>query len=271
MKHLILSYLLLIASCDANLGRPPVSDMDTMEDVEVDVTMDMDLPPGLGDPCEGPAQCGQDAMCVGTSEGLFICMALCSEAYQICPTGGVCLTLAGRPESVCYTGGNTASGKSCLTNVDCMAGMLCIGAQDQFFCVDACDNATSCGGASYCSTLTSGASVCVRKVGQICESNSDCTPGLMCTSEEEGFLEAVNPGFCTVSSCDAGCPELSMCLTFPNAPESTCVSECETDSDCRFIRGWRCRDKEACASLPDPAMCQTTLGQRSACFPPEIP
>lgn len=67
---------------------------------------------------------------------------------------------------------------------------------------------------------------CAAKVGDKCETNTDCGVELSCDLSQPD-------GYCTASPCQANeCPEEAACITF-NDQSTFCMARCDDDSDCR--------------------------------------
>ena len=263
---LILSGLM---ACSQDLGVSPTVDMELDQEVEVDLPPDMKVVKQPGETCFGPSECGSN-LCIGTGAGQFECMITCETTYEICENGSVCLPLSGRPESICYTGGLVPKGGSCQTNVNCITGHLCIGAETTFYCVSSCANDEDCHSGSSCLQLVSGASVCASEIGKICDTGTDCAPGLGCTTDDVDVADAFYPGICTHLDCDT-CPSDGACILLDGAIKPVCLPGCADDSDCRFIRGWRCRERDFCGVTPDVEACVSSIEGKSVCVPPEVP
>ena len=67
---------------------------------------------------------------------------------------------------------------------------------------------------------------CAAKVGDPCETSTDCGRDLQCDLSQ-------TDGYCTVTPCLVNeCPDEAVCVTFPDN-QPYCVARCEADGDCR--------------------------------------
>ncbi len=259
-------FVLLFGGCsDVPMATTPDMGIDTAADVAV--FEDMSTLSQVGEVCNGPRDCVDEALCVGAKAGGFLCMAECDARYSVCDAG-VCLALTPRPESICYIGGTVAVGQDCSTNLDCVAGSLCIGTADTFLCTTACDDSHGCRSDQHCRLLDTGASICSKNVGEVCSSGVACAdPELICTADiSSDYSDVFGLDVCTLTGC-TDCPDGSTCLEVPDVPDTMCVGNCETDADCLFAVGWACTGLEACAGFADPVACRLTLGSQRVCLP----
>jgi len=255
-------------ACSQDLGVSPDIDLGSDQQLDNDASKDMPQRKEPGEACFGPSECGSN-LCIGSGSG-FECMVTCESSYALCEGGSVCLPLNGRPESICYTGGRVPKGGPCQTNIDCLSGHLCIGAETAFYCTAACMEPEDCPSGSTCLKLASGAAVCARNLGKICDTGAECEEDLICTTDDVDFAAAFYPGICTTPECD-GCPIDSACVLLAGAARPVCLPGCVDDSDCRFIRGWRCRGHELCAGTPEEGACEVGIANKTICVPPEVP
>jgi len=266
-KIALLCFAIFSGACsDTPMSTVPDMGVDLSEDMAV--TEDMSQLSQVGEVCNGPRDCVENALCVGVQSGGFRCMAECGTKYSLCDEG-VCLPLTPRPESICYIGGTAEVGESCVTNLDCSPGNLCIGTGDNFLCTDACDAEHPCGSDQHCRLLDTGASICSKNVGEVCDSGIPCAdPSLVCTADVSiEYRDFLGLDVCTWTACTT-CPDGALCLGLSNAPDTMCLGTCETDADCQFAVGWTCRGLETCSGFADPEACRLTLGSQSVCVPP---
>ncbi len=99
---------------------------------------------------------------------------------------------------------------------------------------DDCDPDNLNGCTTSCTTQTGA-------VGDPCDTNENCNPGLTCTSD------GLPGGYCTKTNCAMGpsCPSGSVCKTgldFGQTNLSICVELCNDDTDCRWAEGYECKD-----------------------------
>ena len=67
---------------------------------------------------------------------------------------------------------------------------------------------------------------CAAKVGDACETNTECGIELSCDLSQPD-------GYCTASPCQPNeCPDESACIAFPDR-SAFCMLRCEEDDDCR--------------------------------------
>lgn len=266
VKHAIFTVqaLLWLGCADTPVGTPPDAGSDAASDTAPD--FDASALSKVGEACEGPRDCVQGALCVGASSGGFTCMAECTTPYELC-NSGVCLPLTPRPESICYIGGNQPEGANCLTNLDCLAGLLCVGASDEFRCANACDTPDDCASGEFCKVLDTGAAVCATFVGEICSDDNPCeNDELACTSTDVAWAAVLPASICTSLGCEK-CDDASICMTLDGAPDDLCLPRCTTDADCRFTQGFRCQDAGYCAGAQDPTACREVIGDAKLCLP----
>lgn len=251
------------SACTENLGAPAGTDMETSHDLGEDMSEVEDHQRQIGESCAGPEDCIEGALCIGDSNQDYRCMPICDEPYSLCADASVCLALAGRPEAVCYLGGSLEVTSPCRSNLECVSGSLCIGGSEEFYCLNACDATPMCETGKSCNALSTGARICSTNLGSLCADTSECPDSLECSVEVEG-LEALFPGVCT-SRCP--CDDSGVCLQLPQTGAESCYPECKTDSDCRYLSGWRCQDSGACDGFDDPDECAMRVGQRRVCLP----
>jgi hypothetical protein len=74
---------------------------------------------------------------------------------------------------------------------------------------------------------------CAAKVGDACETSTDCGTQLSCETSQ-------TDGYCTITPCEVnGCPDEAVCIVFPD--DSTfCMARCDAAADCRD--GYVCVD-----------------------------
>ncbi len=133
MRRLTVLELLLlstVAACSARsngFGDPPdVSDAGAdAADVRASDMADMpvDDPSEVGEECRGPRDCVEDALCIGTADDRFVCMAKCTDTYSICDDGSVCLPVMTQSAAICYIGGSAEKEAACASNLDCATGL----------------------------------------------------------------------------------------------------------------------------------------------------
>ena len=194
-------------------------------------------------------------------------MARCATPYALCADGSVCLPVTAQEGSICYRGGATPSEQACENNLDCAPGLLCFGADAQFFCRAACEeSAATCGDGEYCSRVDSGAGLCRAEVGAPCP-GAPCGADLLCSLDDADIAPLFPRGLCTRTCAEPdGCPANAACARFADASVSVCVATCDHDSDCRFNAGYRCLDDAACAASSDVGACEAFFAGRRLCL-----
>lgn len=119
-------------------------------------------PLDLGAECSDSDDCMAGMSCFYTDATMMtsVCMADCDDAtVRICEGGEVCIpaTLMGVPreEGVCFLGGATAVGGSCVDTFDCTRGALCVSVGDARTCFRACstDDPSRCLSTETCEPL----------------------------------------------------------------------------------------------------------------------
>lgn len=262
----------VLAACSArsnNFGDPPdASDMgtDTAEDMPSDAAGDMSQPRAIGEECRGPRDCVQEALCIGTDDERFVCMAKCDQTYSICDDGSICLPVMTQNAAICYTGGTRPALSECGSNLDCAPGQLCFGAAADFYCRQACAT-DECDDADYCLELSTGAGLCRSKIGAPCLQTA-CPDGLDCTVNDPELDGMFPSGYCTVFDCtgDADCGAGAVCREVPGTTDRTaCYATCEHRSDCRFNGRYDCLDISSCSDAADPEACEALFGDDSIC------
>lgn len=267
-----LGVCLLAVACSArsnNFGNPTDAgggDADTSPDVP-DAKPDASPRQQIGEPCDGPDSCVEEALCIGTAEGEFVCMAKCTVNYDLCMDGSVCLPVMTQDASICYLGGGFAEKEACNSNLDCAPGLLCFGTSGQFFCRQACDEGLgACASDDYCLRLSTGAGLCRDTVGAPCP-GAPCATGLGCSLDDPDISSLFPGGYCTKDcGSDADCPGDSVCRKFPSVAKSICVGSCSHPSDCRFNAGYDCYDATSCSDSADPTACETFFGGHRLCL-----
>lgn len=138
-------------------------------------------PRGPGAPCETTSQCQAGFEC-NVAEGHICCEDL------VCPTGSSC-RVPGH-EGFCFnlptpTPTKLPNGDPCVTGPPCQSGN-CV---NQVCCADA-----SCPGSSRCDIRgTRGRCAPPLPEGSVCDTNSDCAPGLLCLVDEFGVRRCTIP------------------------------------------------------------------------------
>lgn len=257
------------ASVDAGADGGDTSSSDAGDDVG-----DATAKRQLGEACFGPQDCVEGASCIGTGEqDQFVCMKNCSQAGRICEDGSVCTSRLAGADPICFTAGTTPKGEHCETNLDCEPGTLCVGSNEEYYCLLACHelDADVCPESTYCATISeSGKGLCRSRVGAECADSSECTDALTCSEElGEEFVGLLPSGYCTDSECtsDSDCPTDSVCRTFPGTSTPVCVTTCGTDGDCRFNQDYRCLRDGYCDEVSNPEGCEAFRDGEDVCFP----
>jgi hypothetical protein len=278
MRRLTVLELLLlstVAACSARsngFGDPPdVSDAGAdAADVRPSDMADMpvDDPSEVGEECRGPRDCVEDALCIGTADDRFVCMAKCTDTYSICDDGSVCLPVMTQSAAICYIGGSAEKEAACASNLDCATGLLCFGSGAEFYCREACTG-DECAEGDYCLELSTGAGLCRSAIGAPCLEEA-CPEELDCTVNDGEFDPLFPSGYCTVFDCtnDAECGPGAVCREVPGATDRTaCYATCDHRSDCRFNGSYGCLDASVCAGSSDTEACEALFADESLCAP----
>jgi len=266
---------MFVTGCSAGNGPGTPTDAGTdtsSTDVASDAPADAETKKPVGAACHGRTDCVEGARCIGDDDGTFQCMAECSDPYEICGDGSVCLPVSDGSAGICYIGGSRQDQEPCTNNLGCAPGLLCFGASGEHYCRNACHaTAETCGPDTYCRTLSTGAGLCRPTIGEPCATDTDCAgTGLSCTAGMAALDAFLPGGYCTVIGCasDADCPSVAVCRTLPGAPQAICLLTCDHDSDCRFTTSYRCLEASDCASWSDPQACRDTFGASHLCAVP---
>jgi hypothetical protein len=156
----------------------------------------------IGAACIGNGDCESTLFC-STDDPGGQCLKGCTVASD-CPAGSVCTD-----EGKCY--------KSCMVAADCT--------RSAYECVDA--NQIDGGPTATCDVALSPDA---GNIGDGCTVNSECTPGLFCSTDDPR-------GQC-LSTCSltTACPAGSVCTD-----ESKCYKSCTVPGDCTRL-GYACID-----------------------------
>jgi hypothetical protein len=92
-------------------------------------------------------------------------------------------------------------------------------------------------------------------IGASCAMDSECGhgPGSCLTGQSAWWNEAWQSGYCTMADCSTDqnpCPNNGVCVSYDEQMNTTCLSNCGTDNDCRS--GYFCHEVGGC--LPGPSM-----------------
>jgi len=267
---------LLVGSCDLEESSAPTrdaaSDRDSAPNPE-DGT-DSDDPAAIGSPCDGPGECVEGARCIGNANGVFSCMRTCDEPWARCEDGSLC-TPVDSGERVCYTGGASAAGTTCQSNLQCDDGLLCVSVDgNDFYCLPGCHlQLGGCSSEEFCRPLADPRGYCRDRVGSRCgQTGRSCPEGLECSSMlEPAVAEAFPNGYCTRScSGDRDCPSGAECRSLPEADTDVCLSTCDFDAECRLTSSYTCLESDDCASEVDSSGCEELRDGESLCVPPQL-
>ncbi len=278
---MLAALLIGLAGCFGDEDPPTTGDdagVDATNTVPSDtgdaISDDADRRREVGESCFGPQDCVDGASCIGTGgEDQYICMSNCSEPGRICEDGSVCTPRLNPADPICFTGGDTATGERCQTNLDCEPGTLCFGSDSDHYCLPACHELDPgvCPDGTSCELLSSsGKGLCRSRVGATCDTGTDCAEALSCSEELGGEFSGLLPGgYCTQSGCasDSECPENSRCRTFPGTSTPVCVATCASDGDCRFNQDYRCLRDGYCDDVGNPEGCEDFRVGEDICFP----
>lgn len=229
----------------------------------------------FGQLCEKDDDC-QTGICTrfNVTDRQGYCGVTCS-ASKPCPGDAQCVFQVGQYQLcgwTCAAGGACPSGMNCIpyaNNMFCGAGQGGSGAtcgNNKVETGEACDgtdlNNKTCasfgytGGNLKCkNNCTPDFSFCTggagkKKHGELCQSDTDCDPGLTCIRVKSTSSQ----GYCA-SSCVQG---VNSCPASP--PDADCILQTGQGSFC----GWRCDDGSPCPS----SLSCINLGSGSVCGPP---
>ena len=115
----------------------------------------------VGDVCERGSDCLAGLGCYERSGRTPACMQRCAPAeMRVCDDGSVC-TATTDGSGVCYLGGTLPLGEACAETVDCVVGAVCVEADGEARCRQACDlTMPSCVAGTACQALSNGAGYC---------------------------------------------------------------------------------------------------------------
>jgi hypothetical protein len=181
-----------------------------------------------------------------------------------CSDGNVCTDDSCDPDVGCVHQDNkaTCDDKDACTTADVCSLGKCVGAlpvscDDGNPCTDdSCDpaagcvhllNAAGCDDGDPCTTgdactlgKCAGTPVPACGIGQPCQSDFDCLPGIVCEEKMPG-------GYCLKENCNAtGCPAGSSCVFEPLLVNYVCLRDCAVVGDCRAQLGYQCLPDQVC-------------------------
>ena len=117
----------------------------------------------VAEPCLTSEECVDGAVCFDSPGDVALCMETCAVDVRLCEGGEVCIPVASDEENVCYLGGVTEIGNTCVDSSVCVAGSVCIVEGDTGTCRAACDtrNPTCPAAGDVCTETTAPAGFCL--------------------------------------------------------------------------------------------------------------
>jgi hypothetical protein len=211
---------------------------------------------GVGVACDDATPCAMSLVCAATDDpAVRVCMRTCETVpdggiTRLCSDGSACVGADG--SRVCYIGGHTPFGASCMdmgmapaSSLRCEPGTIC---SELGICEQACTHGDDapCDDDEVCADAAGG--VCRRLVHAECSPRHVCTTGLMCTSEL-GICEEV----CTVGN-DATCEPTEVCADVEGGVcRGTVGGPCSASQPCALdLECTVSGDMNLCAARPEP-------------------
>ncbi len=188
------------------------SDTAPVDTVQLDTEPAREIRPptgAIGDPCNRPADCKDDSVCLGWDFG-YCSVRDCDLESDDCPEGAACLELIDFG-SACY--------KLCTEDSDCRVET------ERYACKTLPrPHMSGVDPVSICHVVKAGA----QPRGERCQSHADCRGKKACVTGLPG-------GACLELFClsDEDCGGESICTRFNGVP--TCMPACDKDEDCEGI------------------------------------
>ena len=225
------------------VDAPPVIMLDASEpDAPPPVTCDVPLAGTIGGACGAEQACEAPA---DGAAGLFMYCLDAVAASPAWPTAGYCTAFF------------------CAADADCGAGSVCGALPDGFGgtftaclpeCCDGVDPGMACSEDRMCAQSLfgdelGGVEACVPGSpdvadGAQCDEFADCDKNSVCRRDPFQFPG----GQCATLKCDdtSDCAAGGdgRCADVPDQVSAICVDDCAIDTDCRWLEGYRCIDRQ---------------------------